>query len=138
FLTELIDATVSELCVDEDRIYVTGNSNGAGMSATLACARRGRIAAIAPVSGVNLAAPCDDLEPVSVIAFHGDEDPLVPYEGERAEGTGASNPSVEARMAELAAAAGCASEPVTSSPFDDVTLRRWTGCHEGVDVELYT
>lgn len=138
FLTELIDTTSSELCVDQGRIYVTGNSNGAGMSVALACALPGRIAAIAPVSGVNLAAPCEDPEAVSVIAFHGDADPLVPYDGEPAEGTQAANPSVEVRMGELAAAAGCAPESEESSPFDDVTLRRWTGCRDGVDVELYT
>jgi polyhydroxybutyrate depolymerase len=95
FLTQLIDTTTSEFCVDDARIYVTGFSNGAGMAATLACDLPGRIAAIAPVSGVNVAAQCDDLEAVSVIAFHGDADPLVEYGGGSAAGVDIGNPSVE-------------------------------------------
>jgi polyhydroxybutyrate depolymerase len=138
FLTELLDATASELCIDPDRIYVTGNSNGAGMSVQLACALPGRLAAIAPVSGVNLTAPCDEPEPVSVVAFHGDADPLVPYEGETAAGVEVGNPPVEDRVAELAEVAGCAPEPELTSPFPDIALRQWTGCVPGVAVELYT
>ena len=138
FITELIDTTVSELCIDDARIYVTGNSNGAGMSALLACAMPGRLAAIAPVSGINLAPACDQLEPLSVIAFHGDADPLVPYEGGSAARTELANPSVEARVDEFAQAAQCGPVPEQTAPFDDITLRRWNGCRDGIGVELYT
>lgn len=138
FLTELIDTTAGELCVDDTRIYVTGNSNGAGMAATLACALPGRLAAIAPVSGINLAAHCEDLEPVSVIAFHGDTDPLVPYDGGAAANVEIDNPSVESRTGEFAQAAGCGTDPEVTEPFDDIEGRRWPGCQPGTAVELYT
>jgi polyhydroxybutyrate depolymerase len=138
FLEELIDSTVAELCVDENRVYVTGNSNGAGMSATLACEMTGRLAAIAPVSGINLAGTCDQLGPVSVIAFHGDADPLVPYGGGSAADVDVGTPSVEGRVGEFAAAADCGPDPQISSPFDDIALRQWRGCQPGLDVELYT
>lgn len=138
FLTQLIESTAEELCVDDARIYVTGNSNGAGMAATLACALPGRLAAIAPVSGINLAAPCDDLQPVSVIAFHGDTDPLVPYNGGSAANVDTANPSVVSRTGEFAAAAGCQPDPEATKPFDDIEARRWTGCQPGTAVELDT
>ncbi len=138
FLTDLIDATMAELCVDESRIYITGNSNGGGMSAALACSLEGRVAAIAPVSGINLAPPCDAAAPVSVIAFHGDADPLVPYEGEVAAGDEPGNPPVEESVGDFAAVAGCDAEPEQSSPHEDIALRQWTGCHSGLGVELYT
>lgn len=138
FLTGLIETTIAELCIDPDRVYVTGNSNGAGMAAALACALPGRLAAIAPVSGINLAPPCPDLAPVSVVAFHGDADPLVSYEGERAAGVELGNPPVEEAVAAFARAAGCADEPTVSPLFDDVVRRRWVDCRPGLEVELFT
>jgi hypothetical protein len=39
-------------------IYATGFSDGAGMSTYLGCKLSRQLAAIAPVSGVNLAEPC--------------------------------------------------------------------------------
>lgn len=138
FLRGLLDSTVDDLCVDPARIYVTGNSNGAGMAAVLACALPGRLAAIAPVSGVNLAAPCRDLRAVSVVAFHGDADPLVPYEGGSASNEKLDNPSVPDAVGSFASAAGCAPEARSEALFADVTLRRWPGCRPGFDVALYT
>lgn len=138
FLTELIDSTVEDLCIDADRVYVTGNSNGAGMASVLACAMPGRLAAIAPVSGINLASPCPELEPVSVVAFHGDADPLVPYEGEQAAGVDLGNPPVEDAVASFASAARCSEAPSREALFDDVQLQRWPDCRPGFDVELYT
>ena len=138
FLTDLIDSAAMDLCVDHARIYATGFSNGAGMTAALACAMPGRLAAIAPVSGINLAPACPQLEPVSVIALHGDADPLVPYEGGPAASTSIDNPSVEDTVATYAAAAGCDAEPESSSPFPDIEQRAWTGCEPGLDIELHS
>jgi polyhydroxybutyrate depolymerase len=138
FIARLIDSTAEELCVDDTRIYVTGNSNGAGMAATLACELPGQLAAIAPVSGINLAVPCDSLDAASVIAFHGDTDPLVPYDGGSAANVEIDNPSVESRTREFADAAGCAPDPVITEPFEDIEARRWTGCQGDTAVELYT
>lgn len=138
FLTRLIDSTLDELCIDPARVYVTGNSNGAGMAATLACALPGRLAAIAPVSGINLAATCPDLQPVSVVAFHGDADPLVPYEGGSAANVELGNPPVESAVGEFARAAECQERPESEFLFSDITLWRWKDCRPGVAVELYT
>ncbi len=138
FLLGLIDDTVSDLCIDPDRIYVTGNSNGAGMAAALACAGPGRFAAIAPVSGINLAGTCDDLAPVSVITFHGDADPLVDYEGGSAVSAELDVPSVPDQAGAFASAAGCDPGPATSKPYEDIEETRWSACAPGLDVELYT
>lgn len=138
FLLDLLDAAEGELCVDTDRIYVTGNSNGAGMATTLACEAPGRLAAIAPVSGINLAVPCADLSPVSLIGFHGDADPLVPYPGGTSPRTGLETEPVQDAAARFAAADGCSENAEVTRPFEDIQLDRWAGCREGFDVELYT
>jgi polyhydroxybutyrate depolymerase len=137
FLIDLVESTTGELCIDPDRVFVTGNSNGAGMAATLACVAPGVFAAMAPVSGINLAPRCNHLPPSSLIAFHGDADPLVPYEGGPPTLTHSSTPAVEETVSAWATAAGCNAEPRVSLPFDDIELQRWVGCADGLDVELY-
>jgi len=67
--------------IDRHRVYVTGMSNGAMMSYTLACELSDRITAIAPVAGDLPAVPCRPARPISVLAINGTADPLVPYTG---------------------------------------------------------
>jgi polyhydroxybutyrate depolymerase len=69
FTRALIDAAAAGLCIDMHRVYATGFSNGAGMSAYLGCTLKPQLAAIAPVSGLNLAEPCPHGKPLSVVAF---------------------------------------------------------------------
>jgi polyhydroxybutyrate depolymerase len=80
FLGALLDHAESILCIDTDRVYFAGYSNGARMSVRLACSLADRIAAIALVSGVASPA-CDDVRPMPLIAFHGTEDGLIPLDG---------------------------------------------------------
>ncbi len=50
----------------------------------IACELSGKLAAIAPVAGslsVNDAARCQPQQKISVIHFHGSDDPLVPFTG---------------------------------------------------------
>ncbi len=137
FLTGLLDDLEDELCVDTSREYLAGFSNGAGMSGTLVCEQPGRFAAYAPVAGVNLDAECRADVAVSVIAFHGDADPLVEYEGDSAVDVGFGAVAVDERVAQWATLADCADEPTTTRPFEDVTLSVWEDCGGGNEVQLY-
>src|SRR5262249_39596228 len=80
FLGELLDHLESTLCLDTGKVFSTGMSNGAQMSSLLACRMPDRITAIAPVSGVEFLEPCEG-RPVPVLAFHGSDDPILPYTG---------------------------------------------------------
>lgn len=137
FLTELTDLILDELCVDEDRVFSTGMSNGAGMSTILACELDGRIKAVGPVTGVNFTEVCSGDDPVSVIAFHGDEDGVVAYEGNNLAGFQLGNPSVPDRMAQWAEHNGCESEPDVEDRGDGVVITRWD-CPDDLEVELWT
>lgn len=80
FTRDLLDELDHAFCIDEERVYSTGLSNGAYMSSRLACVMGDRIAAIAPVAGVYYPTePCGD--PVPVLAFHGTADAVVPFLG---------------------------------------------------------
>ncbi len=81
FLRAVIDEVARNFSVDRKRIYATGFSQGAFMCYRLACEAAAQIAAIAPVSGVMLGTGCRPSRPVSIIHFHGVNDPNVAYAG---------------------------------------------------------
>jgi polyhydroxybutyrate depolymerase len=82
---KFIDALIAQLkkdyAIDPSRIYVTGHSNGAGMTYRLAAERSRLFAAIAPVMG-----ECAVVDPklergVPTLQIFGDKDPLNLWEG---------------------------------------------------------
>jgi polyhydroxybutyrate depolymerase len=139
FTTALIDNAEARLCINVHRVYATGFSNGAGMSAYLGCKLSRQLAAIAPVSGVNLAAPCPHGRPISVIAFHGTEDGSVTFEGGVSpEGRpGVELPPVESAMGVWAQRAGCRTKPERQSIETEVQRIAYSGCRRATGVVLY-
>lgn len=151
FIDALIDALAAEFPVDSRRMYVTGASNGALFSYNLACKLAGRIAAVAPVMGATmlagLAEDCVPAAAVPVVAIHGTEDPLVPFEGgviefEKFPPIGIL--SAEDSAAYWAEKNGCAEGPrVTelpdTDPDDGTTVRvlDYDDCTSGAPVRLY-
>jgi polyhydroxybutyrate depolymerase len=81
FLGDLVDQAEAQMCVDQARVYVTGYSNGAYMTSSMACQYADRIAAIAPVAGLTDTEGCHPSRPVPVMAFHGTGDQFVPFDG---------------------------------------------------------
>jgi len=162
FVGAMLDDVEETLCVDQARVYVTGLSNGAMMTSTLACTLDDRIAAAAPVAGVSAIGDCEPDRAVPVVAFHGTADPFLDYEGgfgpavanlpspdgkgnlgdvdsseeEQASiDTSASVPDVMAAWAERN---GCTAggEPAETEVAADVTELVYD-CPTGRDVELY-
>src|SRR5690606_3032976 len=101
-----------------------GMSNGAQMSSLLACRLPERITAIGPIAGVELNEPCAGA-PVPVMAFHGDADPIVPYDG------GGLNSVTIARQ--NLDAPGLP-DGLPTPPGVDESMRRWAE-HNGCDPE---
>jgi polyhydroxybutyrate depolymerase len=81
FVGDLLDQVERTLCVDTDRIFATGSSNGAMLASTLACVDSTRIAAVAAVAGVATVDGCTPRRAVPIVAFHGSDDPVVRYNG---------------------------------------------------------
>jgi len=130
----------ARLCIDMSRVYATGLSNGAFMTASLGCKFSPRLAAIAPVAGVNGTEPCPHGKPMSVIAFHGTADANVAYGG----GPGARRgrpavdlPSVEAAVQAWAQRAKCRATPTHQAIGTEVQRIAYRGCDRGADVVLY-
>jgi polyhydroxybutyrate depolymerase len=81
FFRDLVREVSDEICVDLNRVFATGMSNGAMMAYRLACEAPDLFAAVAPVAGVDALPKCDSKTPVPVLAFNGTNDPLVHYGG---------------------------------------------------------
>lgn len=152
FIAAVLDDVGQRLCIDENRVYVTGLSNGAMMTSLLICDLSDRIAAAAPVAGVAAIPECDPERPVPTVAFHGTEDQFVTFDGSLGEGamTLPVNEDTE-RLAALAEAIkpipeavatiaernGCGPDFEETQVSEHVRLRAFAGCPEGAEVLLY-
>ena len=159
FLRGVISRVESTLCVDQNRVFVSGYSNGAVMASVLACVDAAQVAAIAPVAGLANPAGCKPSRPVPVVAFHGTSDPLLPYSGGLSaeayklplppgtKGTisqllgsnvpqSTKGPSIPKTTAAWARREGCGLQPSTRSVAKNVSLISYS-CPNGNAVELY-
>lgn len=141
FFHDLVDTLRATYCIDPARVYMNGLSNGGGMSYRLACdsAFSEQIAAVGIVAGAvgtgedivcRLSSP--SLRPVPVIAFHGTDDPIVPYEG---------TPELAAAPTWVEGWAqrnGCDETPESLPAAGDVSGIAYTGCADNGDVAFYT
>jgi polyhydroxybutyrate depolymerase len=137
FIRALLDHLSETLCIDPARVYANGLSNGAGMSSRLGCELADRIAAIGGVAGAyNPPETCEPGRPVPVIAFHGLDDPISPYEGAEADSALLLMPIEEWARA-WAARNGCNLDPIIERVTENITRRTFSGCESNADVILY-
>jgi polyhydroxybutyrate depolymerase len=149
FINELLDHLEAELCVDTGRVYSTGMSNGGQMSSLLACEMPNRITAVAPDAGVEFSDGCNG-RPIPVIAFHGTDDPIVPYKGGGLDALRIADLNywkgkvpaglprhrgVDAAMRTWAAHNGCDARPREERITKEVRRRTWQHCR--ADTILY-
>ena len=140
FLTALLDDIGAHYCVDLDRVHIAGLSLGAWKAAVTACAHPDRIASIALVTVEVRPGDCG---PMSVVAFHGTGDHVVPY-GDGADpgvvvgGGNAGLPGVSVNMPQWALGAGCSDQRDVVRIEPDVEHWTYVACPAGMGVELYS
>jgi polyhydroxybutyrate depolymerase len=133
FLAGLIDSLQATYCVDRQRIFATGVSNGGSMVALVACRLAGVLAAIAPVAGeYSGQPPCHPQRPVSVLEIHGTADRVVPYYGPGGRRTADGLPPF---VDQWVARDGCRGRPTVATIAIRATAYAWTGCRAGTEVE---
>ncbi len=144
FIADLIDALRSDYNIDRARIYANGMSNGAGMAFVLACTLSDRIAAAGLVAPAQSLPPdwCAATRPVPIIAFHGTDDPIVPYEGgplgDPLNPVKPIFPSILDFVASWSTRNGCGPNPTKAIVAADVTRLSYSACADGADVVLNT
>jgi polyhydroxybutyrate depolymerase len=129
FARDLIAHLDETLCIDANRTYAAGFSNGGGMAQLLACSVPERIAAVGVVAATYLACMAD----VPLVAFHGINDLVVPYEGGEnlPEGGGGVFLNVRRVVSEWAQTAGCDGLARISRPVSEVELSTFVRCRGG-------
>jgi polyhydroxybutyrate depolymerase len=140
FVSNVLDDVQQKACVDPQRIYATGFSNGGGMVNLLACRLSGRIAAFAPIAGNYFSLPggCRTSRPIALLEMHGTDDSQLPYDG-----TDASKnptwplPSVQSWLQEWARRNGCSLQSTLFLQTSTVTALRWSPCDSDVAIVHY-
>lgn len=138
YLASLVDWIGSATCVDLDRVYAAGFSNGSTMTNVLACHAGGRFRAVGAVAAHRFPLVCPS-GPVSVLGIHGTADSIVPYlGGPLLRRPDIWMPPVEETFDAWAEVGGCDADPRSSSVSGVVVRRDWDGCAPGIDVVLYS
>ena len=77
----MLEDAEGRACIDRDRVYASGLSQGGGMAHHVACLAADVFAGVAPVSSDLRTDPCVPARPISQLSFRGTADTLSPYEG---------------------------------------------------------
>ena len=119
FTMDLLARLGEDLCLDGERTWVVGHSNGGGMVGVLACSAASRFDGFVAIAGAFYARtePCRPDGPVRLLEVHGDADAVVPYDGSE------RFPSLPAWLAGWADRLACDAIP---------TGTRWSGPPAGV------
>ncbi len=118
FIEALLDELEATLCIDGDRVFATGVSNGAMIVHRLGCEMPDRFAAIAPVAGTLArgfnCAPGPG-HPVSMMNIYATHDDTVPFDGTPASDGFFYTPTSE--VMDLWAGEGSQSCAAEASPY---------------------
>jgi polyhydroxybutyrate depolymerase len=139
FISALIDKLEGAYNIDPARIYADGLSNGGGMAFALSCVLSNRIAAVGMVSAARSLNWnwYTGQRPVPMIAFHGTDDRVVPYNGGRTPVGPDVFPNVLEFTASWARENGCATDPIESVVAQNVTRLQYTDGTGNACVVLY-
>lgn len=125
-LRELMTAVGDQDCVDADRQFATGLSNGSALVLAMACSGDFPLRGYAGVAAAFYDSSCVDAPPAPIAYFHGTADEVVPFGG----GPTPIEPTepVETSMAGWARHNSCAPEPTVAGVGADVERRVWQDC----------
>jgi polyhydroxybutyrate depolymerase len=139
FLQALLTDLRGRYPVDDQRIFVTGFSNGAKLAYRVACDLSEQIAAIAPVAATPNVEdpPCTPTAPVALLHLHGLRDRGAPFAGGAPVGSGHLQ-SVPATLHTWASIHGCPGPPTETRLSPQVTVTQYPDCPRGTIIRLIT
>ncbi|PQE10628.1 hypothetical protein CJF32_00009706 [Rutstroemia sp. NJR-2017a WRK4] len=150
-VTDIIASLESIYCVDSNRIYATGKSDGGGFCNTLAChpTLSTKIAAFAPVSGAfyidvqpctpsSVPIPCSPgRTKVPMLEFHGGKDKTIHYSGQ-ANRSNECLPTIPHWVREWAKRDGLGLKNVTTELTNDTLVYTYgTGNETGLVTHVF-
>ena len=140
FVSDLIQYMETNYCIDPNRIYASGKSNGAGFVDTIACNPQGELFAAFSMVSAALYTEADGSvytprsTPAPILEYHGTDDTTIRYNG----GTShqARYPSIPSWLARWAVRNGCPSDatPETTNEDEDEVHRTKYTCSGMTDI----
>jgi len=134
FLKAIVSKLKTDTCIDSQRVFVSGFSNGGGLTHRMGCDAADVIAAIAPMSTDLRTQPCKPTRPISMLEIRGLADSLEPYAGGLVGPEGGMYTAVGAK-ASLQLWADINQCTGTTSTFEKY-CERYTQCGTGVETAL--
>lgn len=138
FIRALVDSIAQESCVDLDRVYATGFSNGADMAQRLACDASDLVAAVASVAGRfdYQATACPGKRPVSAMLYRGQLDRSVPFENDLLSLLAIDTVPAMEGFAQIAANHGCEGNVTDSLSLGNAECIQANDCRDGIELTL--
>lgn len=134
FVEELVEhVAASTACVDPDRTYVAGFSNGSALALAVSCQDDSPFAAYAGVAAPYDLGRCPDAAPAPMIYVHGRQDPVITFDGNTTSVIGATAP-VPLFLDRWRVRNACDEQPQVVRR-GEVERRTWSGCD--ADLEAY-
>lgn len=134
YLRSMLRDIAQQWCIDPERRFLTGISNGSALTFAAACTEATAFAAFGGVAGALFVPPCDQAPSRPIIYFHGTADQVVPIGGGRAL-FAEVEPALDT-MAAWARHDGCTRSSKRQATAA-VALRRWSGCRDDAEVAYY-
>jgi polyhydroxybutyrate depolymerase len=125
----VIDFAIENTSVDPSRVYLTGFSNGAGMTFRAGTELASRLAAVAPVAGNCWIQDPKPVRPIPTFFIVGSSDPLIPLNGGSVRNPWqhrlVKRPAVAETLERWAAAIDCNPIPVLESEAQGVRIETY-------------
>lgn len=136
FIRKLIETLSAKYSIDQNRVFVTGISNGGMLAYRLGCEIPDKIAAIASVSG-NLitSTACQPSQRIPLLHIHSQLDTKVPYEGGQGLG-GYYFPPADSGLQIFVGNNGCPDLPIVEEN-PGFRFTQWKECEGNTSVETY-
>ncbi|MEM6581861.1 MAG: alpha/beta hydrolase-fold protein [Pseudomonadota bacterium] len=153
YIRGLIEKAAATYSIDPARIGLIGHSNGGFLSLRMACEVSELVTSVVSLAGSTFedASSCAPAtNPVNVLTLHGTQDDTIAYEGgeifAEIEGIGGVYPGALETIDRYAALAQCTAsnteegklDVISSVPGSETDVLSYTGCVDGVDIELWT
>jgi polyhydroxybutyrate depolymerase len=137
FVSAVVTHLLASYCVDPRRVFAAGFSAGAAFTIIYGCNHQRQIRAISTVA-VEFRLGCG--RPMPILAFHGTDDPAVPYQN---GAVGLSLPGVKVRgtllnMSDWAHLDRCRTKAIVTRIASQVSRSQWPRCTTDTSVTLYS
>jgi len=142
FLSTLVRHLASELPVDTSKVFLAGYSQGGQLAQRYGCSSDSPPAGVASVAASlyrAIADGCEPSGPFPVILVHGDQDPVMRWDGFGSAANVISAGDTRDTWVSAMACVGSAVEEVLPDENDDgtdIAISRFLGCRGGVAVEF--